>query len=93
MGAPLTVGWIETTPVWLNKKKKNPTIKKEDYKNSFLSGILDTTGHASASTLAPGADRANPSSAFCSKMRQRVQALTKEAITKASQSLDLNQLV
>lgn len=58
-----------------------------------LSGISETTGCASASALAPGADGANPYSAFLSEMQQHIQASTKEAITKASQSPDLNQLV
>lgn len=92
MGAQLTIGWIKTTPVQVNKKKK--IIKKGGLKKFLsLSGISEAAGHVSASVLNPRVDGANPSSAFRSKVQQHVQALTKESITKASQSLDLNQLV
>lgn len=95
MGARLTVGWIKTTLFRLTTKKKKIKPKSQTGLKNFLSlsGILETTGHASAFVLTQRADGANPSSAFHSKMQQHSQALTKEAITKASQSLDLNQLV
>lgn len=81
-------------PAQINYKRKTTQKTKKDSRISFsLSGILETTGHASASLLTLRADGANPSSAFHSKMQQHAQALTKEAITKPSQSLDLNQLV
>lgn len=94
-GSPADHRLDQNHPVQINyKKTPNQTKNQTGLKNFLsLSGILETTGHASAFVLTQRADGANPSSAFHSKMQQHSQALTKEAITKASQSLDLNQLV
>lgn len=95
-GSPADHRLDQNHPVQINyqKKKKIKPKNQTGLKNFLsLSGILETTGHASAFVLTQRADGANPSSAFHSKMQQHSQALTKEAITKASQSLDLNQLV
>lgn len=90
----LTIAWIKTTLLRFTTKEKQTKKTQTSLKNFLsLSGILETTGHASASVLALRADGANPSSAFHSKKQQHAQALAKEPSTKASQSLDLNQLV
>ena len=91
MRAWLTGGWIKTTTVQVNKKKKNKKRRTKEIPFSLWN--IESAGCVYASMLTPRVDEANSSSAFCSKTQQHVQALTKEAITKASQSLDLNQLV
>lgn len=80
-------------PAQIDYKRKTNQKTKQHSRISFLSLQYWRPQAMLLPLLTLRADGANPSSAFHSKTQQHTQALTKKPITKASQSLDLNQLV